>query len=66
MGSIGFYVMIALLGAGAAYGLMHKGQPRPGVSSARKKVLIFLAGVLVVCVLLGLAVALISSNHPAH
>ena len=33
MDSVGYYIMIALLGAGAAYGLANKGKPRPGVSS---------------------------------
>ena len=62
MGSIGFYLMTVLLGAGAAFGLMHKDQPRPGLSSGSRKMLVFLAGVFVVCVLLMVAVAFISSN----
>lgn len=64
MGSIGFYIMIALLGAGAAYGLSHKGQPRPAVTSGKKKLLIFLGVVIGVCVLLLIAVALIANSHP--
>lgn len=63
MGSIGFYVMIALLGAGAAYGLSHKGQPRPAVTSGQKKLLIFLGAVIAVCALLLIATALTSSSH---
>lgn len=59
MGSIGFYVMTVLLCAGAVYGLSHKGEPRPAVTSGRKKLLIFLAGVVLVCLLLLLALAFI-------
>lgn len=66
MDGIGNIVLIALLGAGAAYGLRHKGEPRPALTSGKKKLLWFLAGVLVVCILLLLAVALISANHPSN
>jgi len=66
MGSIGFYIMTALLGAGAAYGLMHKGHPRPGLSSMQKKLLIFLAGVFLVSLILMLAVVLMSSSSPSN
>ena len=59
MGSIGFYVMVTLLCAGAVYGLSHKGEPRPAVTSGQKKLLIFLAGVVLVCLLLLLALAFI-------
>jgi len=59
MGSVGFYVMTALLCAGAIYGLSHKGEPRPAVSSGKKKLLIFLGGIVLVCLLLLLALALI-------
>jgi len=62
MTSIGYYVMIALLGAAAAYGLSHKGQPRPALSSGHKKLLVFLAGVFVVCLALMLAVAFMSNG----
>jgi len=37
--SVGYYVMMGLLAAGAAYGLANKGKPRPGVSGVQKKVL---------------------------
>jgi hypothetical protein len=36
--SIGYYIMIALLGAGAAYGLADKGKPKPGLSNKKKRV----------------------------
>ena len=55
MGSIGFFVMTAMLVAGAAYGLANKGKPRPGVSSRQKKVLIACGVVAGLC---GLVLAL--------
>ena len=55
---IGYIVMMALLGAGAAYGLTHKGQSRPGLTSTKKKILIA-CGVLLVPCLLIIALALI-------
>jgi hypothetical protein len=58
--------MIALLGAGAAYGFANKGKPRPGVSNAQKKILIACAVVLAVCLLLLPAVVLISQGSPHH
>ena len=64
MDSVGYYIMIALLGAGAAYGLANKGKPRPGVSSGQKKALIFCSAVVIVCLLLLLAVVLISHSPP--
>lgn len=62
MDSIGFYVMTVLLCAGAVYGLSHKGEPRPAVTSGQKKLLIVLAGIVLVCVLLLLAVVFISNG----
>ena len=62
MSSIGYYIMFALLGAGAAYGLSHKGQPRPDFSPVKRQFVMFLAGVFLVCLMLMLAVAWISSN----
>jgi hypothetical protein len=64
--SVGYYIMIALLGAGAAYGLANKGKPRPGVSSAQKKILIACGAVLGVCVVLLVAVVLISQSAAQH
>ena len=64
MDSVGYFIMFALLGAGAAYGLANKGKPRPGVSSAQKKFLIVCAMVLGLCLLLLLAVTLIAKTPP--
>ena len=62
MGSIGFFVMTAMLVAGAAYGLSNKGKPRPGVSSGQKRVLIACGVVAGMCGLV-LALALIYPPH---
>ena len=66
MDSIGYYVMMGLLAAGAAYGLAHKGKPRPGVSSAQKRILIACGAVLGICVVLFVAVLLTSQSAPQH
>ena len=66
MDSVGYYVMIALLGAGAAYGLANKGKPRPGISSVQKKILIACGAVLGVCVVLLVGVVLITQSAPQH
>ena len=66
MDPIGYYVMMGLLAAGAAYGLANKGKPRPGVSSVQKKILIACGAVLGVCVLLLVAVVLISQSAAQH
>ena len=49
MGDVGSYIMMALLGAGAVYGLANKGKPRPALSNAKKKLVIGLFGVVIVC-----------------
>ena len=66
MGSVGYYIMIGLLAAGAAYGLANKGKPRPGVPSAQTRILIACGGVLGVCAVLFVAVLLISQSAPHH
>lgn len=66
MDDVGYFVMMGLLAAGAAYGLANKGKPRPGVSSAQKKILIACAAVLAICVVLFVAVLLISQSAPQH
>jgi len=38
MDSIGYFIMMALLCAGAAYGLANKGKPKPKVSSGQRKI----------------------------
>jgi hypothetical protein len=63
MGSIGFIVMTAMLGAGAAYGLANKGKPRPGLTSGKKKILIACGVVLVPCLLV-IALAVVYPPHP--
>ena len=65
MDSAAYYIMVALLGAGAAYGLASKGKARPGVSSVQIKVLIAWSAVMGICLVLFLAVVLTSQN-PAH
>jgi hypothetical protein len=64
--TIGYYIMIALLGAGAAYGLANRGKPKPALSSSRKKAVIICATVVVGCGLLALAVGLMAQNTVPH
>lgn len=66
MDDVGYFVMMGLLAAGAAYGLANKGKPRPGVSSAQKKILIACGAVLGVCAVLLVAVLLIAQSAPQH
>ena len=66
MDSFGYFIMMALLCAGAAYGLANKGKPKPKVSSGQKKILIICAGILTVCIVLGLAVAMLPHTAPPH
>jgi hypothetical protein len=60
---IGYIVMIALLGAGAAYVLTNKGKPRPTLTSGKKKILIACGIVLVPCLLV---VMLVLTYPPQH
>lgn len=64
MSSIGFYITFLLLGAGAAFGFSHKGDPRLEFTPGKKKLVVFLSGVFLVCVLLLLAVAKMTENTP--
>ena len=57
MNPLAYYIMIALLGAGAAYGLTNKGKPKPAVSNAKKKLLIVCAGIIALCTVLFVALA---------
>ena len=66
MDPVGYYVMMGLLAAGAAYGLANKGRPKPGVSSVQKKILIACGVVIGLCALLLVAVLLISQSAPHH
>jgi len=63
--SIGYYIMIALLGAGAAYGLANKGKPKPALSNKKRIATVCLA-VAIGCGLLALAVGLLSQSSPPH
>lgn len=66
MDPVGYDVMMGLLAAGAAYGFANKGKPRPGVSSVQKKILIACGAVLGICILLLVALVLISQSSPQH
>jgi hypothetical protein len=61
-----FLIMTALVGAGAAYGLANKGKPRPALSTTKKKLAIICFVVAIGCLLLALAIGLLSrSSVPA-
>jgi hypothetical protein len=64
--SIGYYIMIALLGAGAAYGLANKGKPKPALSNKKKRIATVCLAVAIGCGLLALAVGLLSQSSPPH
>ena len=66
MNSIGYIVMIALLAAGAAYGVANKGKPRPALSSGKKTAAILCFAVAGGCFLLAAAVGLLAHNAPPH
>ena len=57
MDSIGYIIMLALLGAGAAYGLANKGKPRPALSRKKGILAVALFGVAIGCGVLALLVA---------
>lgn len=57
MDPIGYFIMLALLGAGAAYGLANKGKPRPALSRKKGIFVVALFGVAMGCGVLGLMVA---------
>jgi hypothetical protein len=57
--AIGYYIMIALLGGAAAYGMANKGKPRPALSNTKKKFVIILFGIASVCGMLVLMLALL-------
>jgi len=64
--SIGYIVMIALLAAGAAYGLANKGKPRPTLSSGKQKAAVLCFAVAGGCFLLAAAVGLLAHNAAPH
>jgi hypothetical protein len=59
MDDIGYYIMIALLGAGAAYGLANKGKPKPPLSKRRRNIAVICFGIAAACALLAVAMALL-------
>jgi len=60
---IGYIVMMALLGAGAAYALTNKGKPRPALTNVRKKILIACGILLVPCVLVIVLAVIYPPQH---
>lgn len=66
MESIGYYVLIALLGAGAAYAFAGKGKPRPALTAKKRNLAILLFGIAFACMVLALLLALLPHNARAH
>jgi len=64
MDSIGLYIMVALLGAGAAYGLANKGKPKPALTAKKRRLAIICFAVTIGCVSLAVAVGMLSQNPP--
>jgi hypothetical protein len=64
--SIGYYVMIALLGAGSACGLTNRGKPKPALTTKKRNAAIVCLGIATGCMLLALAAALFAHNPPPH
>jgi hypothetical protein len=63
---IGYYIMMALLGAAAAYGLANKGKPKPKISAGKRKAVIICVGIVTACVVLAIAVALLPHTTAPH
>jgi hypothetical protein len=61
--SVGYFVLMALLGVAAAYNLANRGKPRPALTSLKKKIAIWCFGVAFACFAGLVAVALISSQN---
>ena len=66
MDGIGYWIMMVLLGAGAAFGLANKGQPRPALSATKKKVAIICFAVGFGCIAFGLLVAMTAQSGVSH
>ena len=62
---VGSYVLIALLGAAAAYGLTGKGKPKPALSNAKKNIAIICFGIAIGCFALAALVIGMSPHVPA-
>ena len=60
MEPIGYFIMVALLGAGAAYGLANKGKPKPAVTWTQKRILMACGGIVSACGLLLLMLILLA------
>ena len=60
---VGSYVLIALLGAAAAYGLSGRGKPKPVLSTGKKKLAIACFVVAIGCFALA-ALMVAISPHP--
>ena len=65
MGSIGSYVMITLLAAGAVYAMANKGKPRPSLTQGKKTVVIVCAGIAILCGLVILLAILVPPTPSA-
>jgi hypothetical protein len=57
--AIGYYIMIALLGGAAAYGMANKGKPRPALSKNKKTLATVCFSIALGCGLLLLMLALL-------
>ena len=66
MDQIGYYIMMALLGAAAAYGLANKGKPKPKISRGKRKAVIICVGIVTACAVLAIAVALLPYTTASH
>ena len=66
MDSFGYYVMVALLVAATAYGLANRGKPKPALSTSKKRIATICFAVAIGCVLLAVAVGLISQSARPH
>ena len=62
--SIGYLIFIALLGAGAAYGMANKGKPRPALTRGKKTLAIVCFGFAGACGLLVLMLAVLVPHPP--
>ena len=58
---IGYFIMLALLGAGAAYGLANKGKPGPALSRRKGIFAVALFGVAITC---GVLASMVASLAP--
>lgn len=64
--TIGYIVLIALLGAGAAYASMNKGKPRPALTPKKRNLAIVCFGIASLCALLAVAINLLPHSAKVH